>query len=313
MTSASETGQTFELTIGFRCEKIKISVLSWLAEQGIVEFVEGVIDGVDLVASEDIEAVAESLLSDRDSTPIAIYDEAHRLKDLEERILRRFDQEVDTRLVEISTLAWQQAWDVRPDFDGFETQKFVVASHVSHPAKVNDKFGLVIQRGQSFGDGRHATTQVALELLEVVAPVAGGAMLDVGTGSGILAIAAARLGMRPIIATEIDANALQEAQANALASGVPDGIDWRLTEHIPLVHRYDLVCANILVPVLHTLMPDLVAALSSHGRLILAGFIEKDEPALLARALTSGLRLESRASVRGWSGLVFVREALPRD
>jgi ribosomal protein L11 methyltransferase len=165
----------------------------------------------------------------------------------------------------------------------------------------------VIERGEAFGDGRHATTQVALERLEALVPDDGGRMLDVGTGTGILAIAAARLGMAPVVATDIDAAVLGEARVNARANGVEDELKLVLTEDLPAGGGYELICANILVPVLHALMPQLARALAPSGRLALAGFIEKDEAALLARAEACGLDLVRRASVRGWSGLELRR------
>jgi ribosomal protein L11 methyltransferase len=307
MSTEAAAGQTFELTIAFDAAATKRAVLAWLAARGVEGVVEGVIDGVDLAAPEDAAAVAAALLGDADATPVALFGETSGSLDaLAEQLRARFGARIVTRMAALSTTAWQEAWQQGgDDFRGFETQRFRVSVGGARPLDESGKLGLVIERGEAFGDGRHATTQVALELLETLVPEDGGSMLDVGTGTGILAIAAARLGMAPVVATEIDAAVLEEARVNARANGVEDELQLVLTEALPVGGRYELICANILVPVLHALMPQLARALAPSGRLALAGFIEKDEAALLTRAEACGLTLVRRAGIRGWSGLEF--------
>lgn len=305
MSIEAASGQTFELSIAFDAAATKRAVLAWLAARGVEGVVEGVIDGVDLEAPEDAAAVAAALLGDADRTPVALYAETSApLEALTEQLLACFGARISARIASLATTAWQEAWDQGGDaFRGFETRRFRVSAGGGRPPDEDGRLGLVIERGEAFGDGRHATTQVALELLETLVPADGGGMLDVGTGTGILAIAAARLGMSPIVATDIDPAVLEEARANARANGVEDELALVLTEALPAGGCYELICANILVPVLHALMPELERALAPSGRLALAGFIEKDEAALLARAAACGLTLVRRASVRGWSGL----------
>jgi ribosomal protein L11 methyltransferase len=157
---------------------------------------------------------------------------------------------------------------------------------------------VVIEPGRAFGTGAHATTRLALELLLELEP--GGGLLDIGCGSGVLAIAAARLGFAPVCAVDHDVDSVEITRANALANGVALNalrVDLR-RERLP---GAPTVLANLVRPLLLSLaerppepMPEV---------LIVSGLLgeECDE---VARAFApSGLRERDRRQLAGWSAL----------
>jgi ribosomal protein L11 methyltransferase len=168
---------------------------------------------------------------------------------------------------------------------------------------------IVVQPAQAFGTGHHPTTAGALRALEaIVIAHAPKSILDAGTGSGILAIAAALLGQRnaEVIAIDIDPIALENARANARLNGVEKSI--RFTS-VPLasIHRhFDLIMANILSGTLIELAPHLRRIVAPGGRLILGGFLADEADEVLSH-YRSPLRCLSRKTHRGWTTIVMAR------
>lgn len=140
---------------------------------------------------------------------------------------------------------------------------------------------VVIDPGMAFGTGDHATTRGAARLMQrVVAP--GCAVADLGTGSGVLAIAAARLGAARVVAIELDPEALPNARENVARNGVGHAVhllDGDAAVVLPLVAPFDVVVANILSSVHVALLPAIGAALRPGGHAILAGILaaERDQ------------------------------------
>lgn len=134
---------------------------------------------------------------------------------------------------------------------------------------------LVLADGPGFGLGSHATTQLCLQAIAALAPRdRPWTLLDFGAGSGILSIAAARLGGRAH-AVEIEAPARESARRNAELNGV----DLAVTAELP-DGRFDLVVANILRPVLVAFAGELAARLAPGGTLVLSGLVSTDVPEL---------------------------------
>jgi len=153
---------------------------------------------------------------------------------------------------------------------------------------------LVIDPGQAFGTGAHATTRLCLEmLLELPGP--GGSFVDLGCGSGVLAIAAAKLGHGPVTAVDADASAVAATVANAMRNDVPvdarrvDALDGRLPEA-------KLALANIALDVVEPLGDRLVV-----DRLVTSGYLSSDFPAV------SGYDRVGRRELDGWAADVHDR------
>lgn len=155
---------------------------------------------------------------------------------------------------------------------------------------------IVIDPGQAFGTGGHATTRLCLELLLEVAPA--GAFADWGCGSGVLAIAAARLGWSPVTAVDYDPLAVHATRANALVNGVEvevGQVNLR-TESGPAAPT---VCANLLKP----LLIEVAAALTDPPEhLIVSGLLDHEADAVAA-AFARPVR--ARRSAGGWTALLL--------
>ncbi|MFA5081554.1 MAG: 50S ribosomal protein L11 methyltransferase [Hydrogenophilaceae bacterium] len=139
-----------------------------------------------------------------------------------------------------------------------------------HQAPDPDAITIVLDPGLAFGTGSHPTTRLCLKWLE--ASLAGGeTVLDYGCGSGILAIAAARLGAARVVGVDIDPQAVQSARDNAEANGV--AAEFLLPDQLQ-VGQYDVVVANILTNPLKALMPLLAAHVRPGGRIVLSGILD---------------------------------------
>lgn len=179
--------------------------------------------------------------------------------------------------------------------------------------------------GMAFGTGLHPTTQLCLQQLERWLP-SGAVVLDLGTGSGILAIAAARLGAASILALDTDPLAVETARRNVTANGLANviriehgSLDWlsknqtRYTasrpsgEHAQAAQSFDLVVANITASVICELSEGLVRCLRPGGALIAGGIIDQ-KVEMVAQALeSSGLSIRSRERMGDWIAIVGTR------
>ena len=170
------------------------------------------------------------------------------------------------------------------------------ASGEGGPAEV------VIDPGQAFGTGAHATTRLCLELLLGLDP--GGALVDAGCGSGVLAIAAAKLGWLPVTALDHDPAAVEATRVNAAANGVEiEARRWDLRrERLP---EAPVVLANLVRPLLLALAERMAPPLP---RVVVASGLlahEADEVAA-AFALRHGLRERDRREADGWVAILLV-------
>jgi ribosomal protein L11 methyltransferase len=145
---------------------------------------------------------------------------------------------------------------------------------------------VVIDPGRAFGTGGHPTTRLCLRLL---LELDRGSLLDVGCGSGVLAIAAARLGFSPVVAIDVDEAALKAASRNALANGV--ALDLRRADaFMEALPAADAVVANVSA----AFVPQLAQRLRSPA-LIVSGYLESDRPE------APGYRAEERVVEDGWA------------
>jgi ribosomal protein L11 methyltransferase len=182
-----------------------------------------------------------------------------------------------------------------------------------------NRIGIEIEAALAFGTGHHGTTRGCLLALDRVCKSRSGGtarrILDLGTGSGVLAIAAARALRRLVLATDVDGSAVHAARANAgfnhAGSFVEvikaDGVTAReIRERAP----YDLVLANILLRPLQRLAAPLMRLTAPGARVILSGLLASQANAAIAAY--HGLALERRIDLDGWTTLVLVRRQRPR-
>jgi ribosomal protein L11 methyltransferase len=190
-------------------------------------------------------------------------------------------------------------------------QRFAVrGTHITSP-RLPGRLTLKLDAGLAFGSGEHESTRGCLRALEHIAKSRRPRnILDLGTGSGVLALAAVKLLRRPVLAADIDARAVRVAAANARLNGVASRIrvvqskGWMnrvLSRHAP----YDLVFANILARPLCAMADNLAAALAPRGTAILAGLLESQARWVLAAHRRAGLVLERRITDGAWTSLVI--------
>ena len=184
---------------------------------------------------------------------------------------------------------------------------WVVPSWTDPPGDAEEADLLRIDPGRTFGSGSHPTTRLVLAVLEgLVRP--GCSVLDVGTGSGVLAIGAARLGASSVVGIDVDPGSPAVAHANAASNGVADRVEAHgqtLAQVVGAQGRFDVVMANLLAPVIVELAPDLVGAVASGGVLVVSGLLaDRWRPAVDALA---GLDVAAVDEADGWVAVTLTR------
>ncbi|MCK9490092.1 MAG: 50S ribosomal protein L11 methyltransferase [Xanthomonadales bacterium] len=269
-------------------------------------------------AFEDVGALAITLLDARDQP---IYEPAPGKTPLWNRLTMQalFAADADARsllfalnalqpgldlaratIEHIADRDWQRAW-----MDDFQPMRFgrqlwiVPSDHeLPEPARADDAVVLRLDPGLAFGSGSHATTALCLAWLEGTA-LADRRVLDFGCGSGVLAVAAARLGASQVIAVDNDPQALTATADNAAANGVADAINIAAAEDWQPASDCDVVVANILANTLIELAPHLCAALKPEGVLALSGVLPGQQEEVIARYRSLGIELAAHEH-DGW-------------
>lgn len=159
--------------------------------------------------------------------------------------------------------------------------------------------------GRAWGHGAHPSTLLAAEDLVATAPLAGASVLDVGCGSGLLALIAAMRHAEPVVAIDIDPAAVEATLANAAVNGVADRVDVSTTPVRLVEGRYDIVVANIGLSVLVDLAGALTDLVADGGRLVLSGLLDDQIDA--AVGAYPQLTELSRRELDGWGSVVLVR------
>jgi len=174
---------------------------------------------------------------------------------------------------------------------------------------------ITLDPGMAFGSGTHHTTRLCCELIEkTLRP--GDRVLDMGTGSGILSIAALKLGAKEALGVDIDPVAVRTAKENASQNGFSEDVfnaiagdmlkDASLTEK--LSGGYDLICANIVADIIIALAPVMRRELVSGGRLITSGIISPRAGEVIEALEKEGFRLEENIEREGWNALLMIKE-----
>lgn len=184
-------------------------------------------------------------------------------------------------------------------------RRLVVVPVGTEPEPGDDDLVLRLDPGMAFGTAEHGTTRGVLRLMET-AVSAGDRVLDVGTGSGILSLAAVRLGAERVVAVDVDPDALEVARRNLERNGAAEAVELlraRVTPELlallePL--RFDVTVANILGRVLRPLLTSLRRLAAPGGELILGGVLEEEAEGMRASAGEAGWRVVGEDRDDGW-------------
>src|SRR6056300_305786 len=201
---------------------------------------------------------------------------------------------------------------VRRELPPVEAGRFFV--YGSHDAALlpEGRIGLLIEAAMAFGTGHHGTTLGCLRAYDRLLDdgYVGQNVADIGCGTAVLAMAAARIWPNPVIASDIDEVAVDVARANAAANDLTDSVicvEAAGFDH-PILHDaapFDLIFANILKGPLIELAPDVAAHAASGGYLILSGLLVEQAEDVTAAYVANGLTLAHREDIGEWSTLTM--------
>jgi ribosomal protein L11 methyltransferase len=201
-----------------------------------------------------------------------------------------------------SRTEWAERWsrELPPRRVG---RRWVVHPTGSRPPLREGDLPIRLVPGPGFGTAEHPTTRGCLRLLEDIG-AAGARAADVGSGSGILAVAAALLGAREVLAFEVDPHACAAARDNVVENGVEQRVTARRIEVRPdtlsAAGRFDLVMANLQAAILLPLLPGLARALAPAGAVVVSGILRGEVPRALRAVDHAGLRLAADDMDDGW-------------
>jgi len=208
---------------------------------------------------------------------------------------------------------WAESWKrhFRPIEIG---SALLIKPSWSRRAPRKGQAAIVLDPGLSFGTGQHPTTGFCLQQLvanheRLKSRTAQGSFLDIGTGSGILAIAAAKLGYAPVAAFDFDVDAVRIARENARKNAVSRKVNIRHKDMTQMPRRsrekYDLICANLISTVLVAERRRIVSRLKPGGVLVLAGILRGEFASVRGAYETCGLRLVASRMEKEWRSGAF--------
>lgn len=258
-----------------------------------------------------IDLIDEQLLkSDRENSIIHIYisecdNAAEALEFLKERLAA---EKIPFSLgsVGVEDTDWNENW--KKYFHPIEIGKklAVVPSWEKYENKENRTI-LSIDPGAAFGTGTHATTSLCLEMLQdKITPDT--KMLDIGTGSGILALSAVLLGAENAVGVDIDAQSVKTAKENAEINGISDKTEFIVGDLADKVSgKYDVICANIVADVIIRLLPDAKAFMKDNTSLIISGIIDIRKDDVLSAVAENGFTVTEESYRDNWCAFTLVK------
>ena len=211
--------------------------------------------------------------------------------------------EVDVEFLENQD--WSESWKIH--FKPFAiVPGLVIAPSWEHYEPIQDEQVIVMDPGMAFGTGHHATTRLCLEMISQTETLAkGGTMLDVGTGTGILAMAAVLFGARHAVGIDNDAEALKAARNNCKINGLSEKIEIYDKPLEDIKSIFDLVVANIVHDVLLELSVDLTRV-AGGGSLLLSGLIDGSQSDNIISCFgDKGFELVDKRTDGQWCALLF--------
>ncbi|MGN0494088.1 MAG: 50S ribosomal protein L11 methyltransferase [Acutalibacteraceae bacterium] len=251
-----------------------------------------------------IDLIDEELVAkDRDTSIIHIYisecdNAAEALEFLKERLSAAgIGYEVNS--VGINDSDWNENWKKYFHATEIGEKLAVVPSWERYDNKDNRTI-LHIDPGAAFGTGTHATTSLCLDMLQNYVDC-NTEMLDIGCGSGILAVASVLLGAEKAVGVDIDAQSVKTARENAEINGVTDKTEFIIGDLAEKVTgKYSLVCANIVADVVIRLLESVKSYMKEDGVLIVSGIIDLRENDLLAAAQRYGFAVTEKRYRDNW-------------
>lgn len=192
---------------------------------------------------------------------------------------------------------WKEKWDVTHVSDKIT----VVPDWIEYSPKSQDEVIITLEPGCAFGTGTHSTTQLCMKMIEKYMPC-GARVADIGTGSGILAICAAKFGASYVYGCDNDDTVIDVARENAAKNAVKCDFDLNTADKI--TQKFDFVLANILHNVLAEIMPDLKNIMNSGALLVLSGILDEKKQVVLDSIKKCDLILVEEVHLNQWTAFV---------
>lgn len=256
-----------------------------------------------------IDLIDEDLINkDRKNSVIHIYisesdNAAEALEFLKERLTaEKIPFEVGSTGVDDSD--WNENW--KKYFHPIEIgEKLAVVPSWENYENKQNRTVLNIDPGAAFGTGTHATTSLCLELLQGFV-CEDSRMLDIGCGSGILALSSVLLGAESAFGVDIDAQSVKTARENAQINGIDDKVSFEVGDLTEVVSgKYDIICANIVADVVIRLLPDAKEFMTDNGRLIISGIIDLRKDDVLKAVGENGFKVADERYKDNWCAFVL--------
>lgn len=262
-------------------------------------------DGDNLEVDLSAQFTVRTYIADTDFNPV--------LAEEIQQALRHYSLLRSVGTLRVSTLKeedWANAWK-----DHFQVHhigdRVVIRPPWREHEPVGDQVVVELDPGMAFGTGLHPSTKMSVLGVEQV--IHGGEqVLDVGTGSGILALAALKLGAVHADCVDVETVAVRATRENAVRNNVSDQVAVELGSvgvGEPFQGEYDVVLANIIARILIELSEPLVRSTRPGGHLVLAGIIESREAEVIAAFADRNARVITRRQIDDWVSLVLVRSA----
>ena len=236
------------------------------------------------------------------TTTIAAYFDSPEERDAAREALAGIEG-VEFHAVERERVDWLEHYEqsLEPMLIG---RRFVVAPDARLFPPSGDRLTIVVPQEQAFGTGSHETTSLCIEMLESL-DLAGRRGIDIGAGSGILAIAMHRLGAAHVVSFDNDPDAYGALRDNRFRNGVPDAVMPLFIGSIEALRggTFDVLTMNIIPEVILPLLPDVVTHMAPGANLILSGILGVKRDEVVDAARGHGLRLvEERGKGEWWAG-----------
>ena len=258
-----------------------------------------------------INLIDEELINkDRNTSLIHIYisecDNAMEAVEFLKERFRAANIEFSVNSIGVDDSDWNENW--KKYFHTTEIgEKLVIVPSWEEYENKNGRVVLSIDPGAAFGTGTHATTSLCLELLENHIKK-GTKMLDIGTGSGILAIAAALLGADTAIGVDIDAQSVKTAKENAEINNVKGKCQFIVGDLADKISgKFDVICANIVADVIIKLFDNVKNFMTDDGVLIISGIIDLRKDDVLNSAAAHGFKAVKGNYKENWCAFTLVK------
>ncbi len=223
-----------------------------------------------------------------------------------ERAVREADDGATVESSEIPAVDWSVRWR---DRIGAHTLGALTVTPPWLADQFDPRTTIVIEPQMAFGTGEHATTRGVVRLMQgAIRP--GDQVADLGAGSAVLAIAAARLGAARVVAIEMDGDAIANAEENVIRNAVGDRVtvvEGDAALLLPLVAPVRVVLANIISSVLTALLPVIARSLAPGGVAILSGILAEERPGMLAVIADGGWRVLAEDAEEQWWSVCISR------